>query len=60
MESKELVHLYDQLAKLRATGAKQVKEITMLASAYATMRTMCGILTGIVVIESVILLTTLS
>ena len=56
----ETEKLYEQLAKLRATGAKQVKEITMLASAYNTMRTMCGILTGIVVIESVILLTTLS
>ena len=56
----ETEKLYDQLAKLRATGAKQVKEISMLVSAYNTMRTMCGILTGIVVIESVILLTTLS
>ena len=52
----ETEKLYEQLAKLRATGAKQVKEITMLASAYNTMRTMCGILTGIVVIESVALM----
>ena len=56
----ETEKLYEQLAKLRATGAKQVKEITMLASAYTTMKILCGILTGIVVIESVILLTTLS
>ena len=56
----ETEKLYEQLAKLKITGAKQVKEISMLASAYNTMRTMCGILTGIVVIESVILLTTLS
>ena len=56
----ETEKLYEQLSKLKITVAKQVKEISMLASAYNTMRTMCGILTGIVVIESVILLTTLS
>ena len=56
----ETEKLYEQLAKLKITVAKQVKEISMLASAYNTMKILCGILTGIVVIESVILLTTLS
>ena len=56
----ETEKLYEQLAKLRNTVTKQTKEISILVSAYNTMRTMCGILTGIVVVESVILLTTLS
>ena len=56
----ETEKLYEQLAKLRNTVTKQTKEISILVQEYTTMKILCGILTGIVVIESVILLTTLS
>ena len=55
----ETEKLYEQLSKLKITVAKQVKEISILVSAYNNMRTMCGILTGIVIIESVLLMTKL-
>ena len=56
----ETEKLYEQLSKLKITVTKQTKEISILVQEYTTMKILCGILTGIVVIESVILLTTLS
>ena len=56
----EIEKLYAQVAKLKNTVTKQTKEISILVKEYNTMRTMCGILTGIVIIESVLLMTKLS
>ena len=56
----ETEKLYEQLAKLRNTVTKQTKEISILVQEYTTMKILCGILTGIVVVESVILLTKLN
>ena len=56
----ETEKLYEQLAKLRNTVTKQTKEISILVQEYTTMKILCGILTGIIVVESVILLTKLN
>ena len=47
---------YAQVAKLKVTITKQTKEISLLVQEYTTMKILCGIVTGIVIIESVALM----
>lgn len=52
----ETTKAYAQIAKLNSTITKQTKEISLLVQEYTTMKILCGIVTGIVIIESVALM----
>ena len=55
----EIEKAYAQVAKLKVTVTKQTKEISLLVQEYTTMKILCGILTGIVIVESVLLMSKL-